>query len=123
MANRLEMLENKLRHQQLEKCNLVMRDCRMDCTWDSMESRLVRTDCRKGMLDCMMVMLGSRMGKLGNNLEKLGNNNLGYLEIYVLSSLVNLGSKKAKLASNLGMLDCNLETLDCSLEKSDCMMD
>lgn len=99
-----------LRHQQLEKCNLGMRDCTMDCTWDLMESRLVRKDCTTGMLDCMMAMLESRMGRLENNLGMLGNNNLDYLETCVSSSLVNLGSRKAKLANSLGMLDCNLET-------------
>ena len=52
--------------------------CTMDCTWDLRVSRLVRKDCRTGMLDCMMVMLESRMGRLENNLEKLENNNLDY---------------------------------------------
>jgi len=104
------MLENKLRHQQLEKCNWEMRDCTMDCTWDWMENMPARKDCRTEMLDCKMVMLESRMGRLENNLEMLGNNNLDCLEIYVLSNLVNLGSRKAKLANNLEMLDCNLET-------------
>lgn len=55
-----------------------MKDCTMDCTWDLRVSRLVRKDCRTGMLDCMMVMLESRMGMLENNLEKLENNNLDY---------------------------------------------
>ena len=70
----------------------------------------MRKDCTMGTLDCMMAMWESRMGRLENNLEKLGSNNSDYLETCVSSSLVNLGSRKAKLANNLGMLDCNLET-------------
>jgi len=70
----------------------------------------VRKDCTTGTSDCKMAMWGSRMGKLENNLEKSESNNLDYLETCVSSSLVNLGSRKAKLANNLGMLDCNLET-------------